>query len=213
MWPSARSTTYEEYYDEGLINVDTILIREHATGKVSTSQLDIHRVAVHRAALEKVYPFRDRRVEEFIEQSPEVASAHPGDLNKIKRRIRRRAMAAILDEEARLQSVDRTVEDIAQRIKELSQPPAVMEMIAAKLASGDLDDLVDAISSATASTIIDDILSGTRTDETHMAVALASIHYLLDWKKKKEREVLICPMCQEERETRSEGTDRPSTTT
>ena len=144
---SSKSAMYQRAYDTGLYDVDFVsLFGERPTRAATSGKLNMYCPALHRASLTKDDSVRDKTIEDFVAQSPEVVNTRPEAMNNVKRRIRQPALVAIREEVRKLPPKDRTVEDITQRRQELKQPSAMTSLMTDRLAVEDLDTLIDAIS-------------------------------------------------------------------
>ena len=158
------------------------LLLSETDGAAGEDQPDEHRAVLHRSTLRKDDKDRERTIERHLNDH-EVRSGRLGDVQNLKKHLRRVMRAAVLEEEVRLQTTARTIGVIAKRVEELRQPSALLEMIASKLADGDLDYAVEEVcssSGAATAPSMDMLMFRTRNDDFYADVAQSFMNTLLE---------------------------------
>lgn len=129
------SKVYEQYYDQGLYDLDnTNILIDNENGKNKAVLENTESLAVNRTIHLKNVKSRTKALNEFVENHTLVTEAvskgtAPDDIKKIKKRLRKKALDALLRNEQEIQFQSRTIDEIHRRIKELREPSALTRMI------------------------------------------------------------------------------------
>lgn len=150
---SVASKVYEQYYDQGLydLNNTSILIdKDNSQDAARAVTENLVSLALSRSVHIRQCKSRDRALATFVNSHTLVTDAianstPPDQVKQIKKRLRAKALDAMLRNEQAIQSESRTVDDIKSRIEELRKPSALTRMISKRIKEREQEEQEDVL--------------------------------------------------------------------